>query len=137
VPAGPKEYEKVDDPKTLKDADERSVAKHYKDKGCEVWMSKNKKEEKADFVIVCEDCTAVIEVKGGKNDTKKAGSQIQETLKQMNDQNLLPKDTDKVHPAVYAPAGLSDWDKDNPPEVKVKGKKKTVEKIKDPKSLPC
>ena len=33
---GPKEYEKVDDPKTIKDADERAVAKHYKDKGCEV-----------------------------------------------------------------------------------------------------
>src|SRR5579872_5130481 len=124
MPDCPKEYQEVTDPSTIKDADERAVAKHYLDKGCKVCISRNKKEEKADFAILCEDCTAVIEVKGGKNDTDKAKSQIQQTLKQMDQQKLLPNNTDMVHPGVYAPKGLGDWDPQKPPQVNVKGKKK-------------
>jgi hypothetical protein len=137
MPNCPKEYEEVTDVSTIKDADERTVAKVYKDKGCKVCISKNKDKEKADFAIFCEDCMTVIEVKGGKNDAPKAGKQIQETLKQMNEQKLLPNDTDKIHPTVYGPKGLSDWDTKNPPEVRVKGKKKEVEKVDDKKKLPC
>lgn len=124
------------------------VANHYRKKGCTIYKAGKPKgaanqNSLADFIVVCDTgdgkCVAIIEVKDGASDCKKAMEQVKESIKRGADAGLIdPKGQNpSVSVIVFNGTKAKMKDEESLVDAEVGKRKAKVPLVTEATKLPC